>query len=115
MLRKQKAACVRLKKVYNRITNTIYKLYAFYAELIEGDRKCYVILIQKDAAFPKNSPWNIAADFDVDMSFSAEQIAAMLWEYETDHHTGWMLRLLQSIFINIHQGIHILCPHSAKL
>ena len=25
MLRKQKAACVRLKKVYNRITNTIYK------------------------------------------------------------------------------------------
>lgn len=55
---------------------------------MKGDRKCYVILIQKDAAFPKNSPWNIAADFDVDMSFSAEQIAAMLWEYETDHHTG---------------------------
>lgn len=39
MLRKQKAACVRLKKVYNRITNTIYKLYAFYAELIEGRQK----------------------------------------------------------------------------
>ena len=60
----------------------------FTQSLLKGDRKCYVILIQKDAAFPKNSPWNIAADFDVDMSFSAEQIAAMLWEYETDHHTG---------------------------
>ena len=60
----------------------------FTQSLLKGDRKYYVILIQKDAAFPKNSPWNIAADFDVDMSFSAEQIAAMLWEYETDHHTG---------------------------
>ena len=60
----------------------------FTQSLLKRDRKCYVILIQKDAAFPKNSPWNIAADFDVDMSFSAEQIAAMLWEYETDHHTG---------------------------
>lgn len=35
-----------------------------------------------------NSPWNIAADFDIDMSFSAEQIAAMLQEYEEDYHTG---------------------------
>lgn len=35
-----------------------------------------------------NSPWNIAADFDIDMSFSTEQIAGMLMEYETDCHTG---------------------------
>ncbi len=35
-----------------------------------------------------NSPWNIAADFDVDMSFSARDISSMLKEYEADHHTG---------------------------
>lgn len=35
-----------------------------------------------------NSPWNIAADFDIDMSFSAREIAGMLAEYETDYHTG---------------------------
>ncbi|MDD7390224.1 MAG: GxxExxY protein [Lachnospiraceae bacterium] len=35
-----------------------------------------------------NSPWNIAADFLLDMSFSPEDIASMLLEYETDHHTG---------------------------
>lgn len=35
-----------------------------------------------------NSPWNIAARFDVDMSFSAPEIATMLEEYEQDHHTG---------------------------
>ena len=34
-----------------------------------------------------NSPWNIAADFDIDMSFSADQIQGMLEEYESDYHT----------------------------
>lgn len=46
----------------------------------------------------ENSPWNIAADFLVDMSFSAEDIAGMLYEFESEHHTGMdicqMARLL---------------------
>ena len=32
-----------------------------------------------------NSPWNIAVDFKADMSFSSEEIAGMLKEYEADH------------------------------
>lgn len=35
-----------------------------------------------------NSPWNIAADFKINMSFSEAQIAGMLEEYETDRRTG---------------------------
>jgi hypothetical protein len=35
-----------------------------------------------------NSPWNIAADFKVDMSFHPDDIATMLNEYEADHDTG---------------------------
>jgi hypothetical protein len=35
-----------------------------------------------------NSPWNIAVDFDIDMSFSAKEIETMLVEYENDRHTG---------------------------
>lgn len=35
-----------------------------------------------------NSPWNIAADFDIDMSLSETGIRGMLDEYEADHHTG---------------------------
>jgi hypothetical protein len=35
-----------------------------------------------------NSPWNIAVDFKVDMSFSAKEIETMLIDYENDHHTG---------------------------
>jgi hypothetical protein len=36
----------------------------------------------------ENSPWNIAADFEVDMSFSVRDIETMLIEYENDRHTG---------------------------
>ncbi len=35
-----------------------------------------------------NSPWNIAVDFEVDMSFHPQEISTMLDEYEADHHTG---------------------------
>lgn len=35
-----------------------------------------------------NSPWNIAVDFDVDMSFSEAEIKTMLNDYEAEHHTG---------------------------
>ncbi|MCD7882669.1 MAG: ATP-binding protein [Lachnospiraceae bacterium] len=40
-----------------------------------------------------NSPWNITADFDVDMSFHADEIETMLKEYRKDHgfefDTNW--------------------------
>jgi hypothetical protein len=35
-----------------------------------------------------NTPWNIAADFRVDMSFKPNEIATMLTEYENDCQTG---------------------------
>ena len=35
-----------------------------------------------------NSPWNIAARFNMEMGFSAKEIAAMLQEYEADYGTG---------------------------
>jgi hypothetical protein len=35
-----------------------------------------------------DSPWNIAVNFKVDMSFNPEEIATMLEDYENDHNTG---------------------------
>lgn len=35
-----------------------------------------------------NSPWNIAADFDVRMSFDEADVTGMLRAYEADHATG---------------------------
>lgn len=44
--------------------------------------------LRPDEEHKDNSPWNIAADFDIDMSFSPVQIREMLESYEADHKTG---------------------------
>lgn len=44
--------------------------------------------LRADEEHRTNSPWNIAARFRVDMSFSAGEINGMLQEYEADYHTG---------------------------
>lgn len=43
---------------------------------------------REDEEHKRNSPWNIAADFDIDMSFSKTDIKGMLAEYERDYKTG---------------------------
>jgi len=48
----------------------------------------------KDGEKRINSPWNIATDFKVDMSFSAPEIATMLNEYEKDHKTGMNVKAI---------------------
>ena len=44
--------------------------------------------IREEEDSRENSPWNIAADFTIDMSLSETGIKGMLDEYEADHHTG---------------------------
>lgn len=47
--------------------------------------------ITADHTQRRNSPWNIASDFTVDMSFSVRDIEGMLSDYETDHGTGMQM------------------------
>lgn len=44
--------------------------------------------MRPDEEHKDNSPWNIAADFDIDMSFSAEQINSMLLDYASEHDSA---------------------------
>lgn len=62
----------------------------FHAVILASvyDIKNLKLKIRPDEEHQYNSPWNIAASFDMDMDFSAGQIAEMLREYEADHQTG---------------------------
>lgn len=44
--------------------------------------------IRDDKSSKDNSPWNIAADFDIEMSLTEAGIKGMLDDYENDHKTG---------------------------
>jgi hypothetical protein len=62
-----------------------------------------------------NSPWNIAADFTVDMSFNATEIATMLNEYENDHHTDMDIPVLSQEIYNYTSGYPFLVSRICQL
>lgn len=51
-----------------------------------------------------NSPWNIAADFNLDLSFQPDDIAGMLAEYEADYHTGMDIPALSHLIYDYTDG-----------
>lgn len=63
---------------------------ALHCVILAGvyDIKNLKLKLRPEEEYQYNSPWNIAADFSIDMSFSEEQITDMLDEYEKDNHTG---------------------------
>ncbi len=63
---------------------------AFQSVILAGvyDIKNIKRKIRSGGEHKNNSPWNIAAKFRVDMSFSQKDIAGMLEEYEQDYRTG---------------------------
>jgi hypothetical protein len=62
----------------------------FQSVILAGvtDVKHLRLKIRPEDEHKVNSPWNIASDFDIDMSLSEDGIKGMLEEYEADHHTG---------------------------
>lgn len=51
-----------------------------------------------------NSPWNIAVDFMVDMSFYVDDIKSMLLEYENEHNTGMNIVEISSMIFDYTSG-----------
>ena len=70
--------------------------YTFHSVVLAGvyDIKNLKLKLRPDAEKKYNSPWNIAADFNVDMTFHPEEIAQMLNDYENDVHTGMDIKAI---------------------
>ena len=62
----------------------------FLSVILAGvyDVKNLKLKLRPDEERKYNSPWNIAADFNVDMTFRPDEIITMLNEYEADYQTG---------------------------
>ena len=71
--------------------------------------------IRPDEVHKYNSPWNIAADFKIDMSFSKEEIAGMLYEYEEDYQTGMDVELLAGLIRDYTSGYPFLVSRICQL
>ena len=71
--------------------------------------------ISENGEHKLNSPWNIAADYLVDMSFSAQDIAGMLKEYERDHKTGMDINAIAGMIFDYTSGYPFLVSKLCKL
>lgn len=71
--------------------------------------------IRPEERHKQNSPWNIAADFDVNMSFSPKDIAGMLTQYEADQKTGMDIPQIAGILYEYTSGYPFLVSRLCKL
>ncbi len=71
--------------------------------------------IRPDGERKVNSPWNIATEFTVDMSFSENQIETMLIQYEEDYHTGMPIKEMAKMLYDYTSGYPFLVSRLCKL
>ena len=91
--------------------------FTFHSVILAGvyDVKNLKLKIRPDAEKKYNSPWNIAADFNVDMTFHPEEIAQMLGDYEQDAHTGMDITAISEEIYRYTNGYPFLVSYICKL
>jgi hypothetical protein len=89
----------------------------FHSVILAGvyDVKNIKRKLRNDEEHKTNSPWNIATDFNINMSFSAEDIGGMLKEYEKDYQTGMNVESLSQLIYDYTAGYPFLVSKICKL
>jgi len=89
----------------------------FYSVILAGvyDVKNLKLKIRTDEERKFNSPWNIAAEFNVDMTFQPREIAQMLNDYEQDVHTGMDIQAVSEEIFRYTNGYPFLVSYICKL
>ena len=89
----------------------------FQSVILAGvyDIKNLKLKIREEGEHKYNSPWNIASAFLVDMSFSVEDIAGMLSEYEQDNHTHMNIQHMAGLIYEYTMGYPFLVSSICKI
>lgn len=89
----------------------------FHSVILAGvyDIKNLKLKLRPDQERKYNSPWNIAADFKVDMTFHPDEIAQMLTDYEQDAHTGMDIKAISQEIYKYTTGYPVLVSMICKL
>ncbi len=89
----------------------------FQSVILSGvyDIKNLKLKVRDDEEHQYNSPWNIAADFNIDMSFSQSDIMGMLRTYEEDHKTGMDITYISKLIYDYTSGYPYLVSRICKI
>ena len=89
----------------------------FHSVILAGvyDIKTLKLKLHPQEESKYNSPWNIAVDFNIDMSFSVNDIQTMIQEYEQEHHTGMDVEEISRILYDYTSGYPYLVSKICQL
>lgn len=89
----------------------------FQSVILAGvyDIKNIRIKMRPDEAHKINSPWNIATDFNISMSFDTNDIAGMLCAYQNDHHISMDITQISQKIYDYTAGYPFLVSRICKL
>lgn len=79
------------------------------------DVKNLKIKLRDDQEKKFNSPWNIATEFDVEMSFNSKDITTMLFEYEKEHKLGIDIKVISEEIYRYTSGYPFLVSNICKI
>ncbi len=93
------------------------KLSTFHSVVLAGvhDVKNLKRKLRPEEEHKMNSPWNIATKFEIDMSFSKEDIVGMLKEYEEDHLTNMNINQMAELIYDYTSGYPYLVSRFCKI
>lgn len=99
------------------LARTAKKDHTFKSVILSGvyDIKNLKLKLNPGEETKYNSPWNIAADFIIDMSFSKQDIALMLTDYEQDYQTGMDVAAVSTLIYEYTSGYPYLVSRLCQL
>jgi hypothetical protein len=89
----------------------------FHSVILLGvyDVKNLKLKLLSDEERKFNSPWNIATEFEVEMSFNPKEISSMLIDYEKDYKTGMNIDEISNEIYSFTRGYPFLVSKICKI
>ncbi|MBR2887194.1 MAG: AAA family ATPase [Bacteroidales bacterium] len=88
----------------------------FWSVILAGvyDVKNLKLKIRPEEEHQFNSPWNVAADYKLDMTFNPQEISTMLADYENDYHFGFNIKEISEEIYKYTSGYPVLVSAVCK-
>lgn len=89
----------------------------FHSVILAGvyDIKNLKLKIRPESAHQYNSPWNIAAKFNIDMDLQSDGIAKMLEEYDSDNKIGFDTKKIADLIFEYTSGYPFLVSRLCQI
>ncbi len=88
----------------------------FWSVILAGvyDVKNLKLKIRPEEEHQFNSPWNVASDYKLDMTFNPQEISTMLADYENDYHFGFNIKEISEEIYKYTSGYPVLVSAVCK-